>query len=120
MPAPDQRHRQCFEAISLPAGGVGAGADEGQINLAGLQQLIYFAIGFTLDELDFMPQLVANIIQQLMIVNHGFPWWPEKGSTDLPISEKASGLFPHDGSVVALQERHFRLRVDASSSRRPI
>jgi len=73
MLAPDQRHRQCFEAISLPAGGIGAGADEGQINLAGLQQFIYFAISFTLDELDFVPQLVGNKIQQLMIVDHGFP-----------------------------------------------
>ena len=72
MLAPDLRYRQCFEAIGLPARGIGAGADEGQINFSILQQFINFTVGLALDKLYFMAQLVGDKIQQLMIIDHGF------------------------------------------------
>ena len=61
-----------LKSIFFLADDIGARTDKGQINLAFGQQFIDLPVGFTLNKLDFTAHFIANVIQQLPVVDKGF------------------------------------------------
>ncbi len=65
------RGRQGLEPVFFAGGRVGAGADEGQVDLALEEKRVDLIVGFALDELNAEPRIPADVVEELLIVYKG-------------------------------------------------